>query len=111
MVSQDLLAAITAAAARCLPIGQIGDAVGGDAWEAAVREDPEAVQLAVLHGRVQAQLKTAAALEQCSDMGKAAAALFILRSNHGWPRPKRGRPRKLAARSPGPPLKLRADSL
>ena len=111
MVNRELLAAITGAAARCLPIGQIGDAVGGHAWEEALREDPEAVRLAVLNGRVQVQVETAAALEQCSANGKAAASLFILRSNHGWPRPKRGRPRKLAARSPGPPLKLRADSL
>ena len=94
MVSQDLLDAITGAAARRLPIGQIGDAVGGAAWQAAVREDPEAVRLAVLKGRVQVQVKTAAALEQCSAMGKAAASLFILQSVHGWPRPKRGRPRK-----------------
>jgi hypothetical protein len=94
MVSQDLLAAITAAAARCLPIGQIGHVVGGDAWEAAVRGNPEAVRLAVLAGRVQVQLKTAAALEECSAMGKTAASLFILQSNHGWPKPKIGRPRK-----------------
>ncbi len=94
MVNRELLAAITAAAARCLPIGQIGDAVGGDAWQAAVRENPEAVRLAVVRGRVQVQLKTAAALEQCSAMGKAAASLFILRNNHGWPKPKRGRPPK-----------------
>lgn len=111
MVNRELLATITAAAARCLPIGQIGDAVGGDAWEAAVREDPEAVGLAVLSGRVQVQLKIAAALEECSAMGKATASLFILQSNHGWPKQSRGRPRKLAALSPGLPLKFRADSL
>ena len=94
MVNRKLLAAITAAAARCLPIGQIGDAVGGDAWEEALREDPEAVRLAVLKGRVQVQVKTADALEHCSAMGKVAASLFILRNNHFWPKPKRGRPRK-----------------
>lgn len=94
MVNREFLDAITAAAARCVPIGRIGAEVGGNAWEAAVREDPEAVRLAVLTGRVQVQVKTAAALEQCSNMGKAAASLFILRSNHGWLKPKRGRPRK-----------------
>ena len=94
MVNQELLAAITTAAARCLPIGKIGHAVGGDAWRAALRENPEAVRLAVLTGRVQVQLKTAAALEECSAMGKATASLFILQSNHGWPKPKIGRPRK-----------------
>ena len=94
MVNRKLLAAITAAAARSLPIAQIGDAVGGDAWGAVLREDPEAVRLAVLQGRVQVQLKTAAALEKCSELGKAAASLFILRRNHGWPKTKRGRPRK-----------------
>ena len=94
MVNRELLDAITAAAARRLPISQIGDAVGGDAWKAAVREDLEAVRMAVLAGRVQVQLKTAAALEECSAMGKTAASLFILQSNHGWPKPKIGRPRK-----------------
>lgn len=94
MLSNKISDAITAAAARCLPIGQIGDAVGGDAWRAALRENPEAVRLAVLTGRVQVQLKTAAALEECSAMGKAAASLFILQNNHGWPKQSRGRPRK-----------------
>ena len=94
MVNRELLDAITAAAARCLPISQIDDAVGGDAWEAAVREDPEAVRLAVLKGRVQVQVKTAAALEQCSANGKAAASLFILQTVHDWPSKSRGRPRK-----------------
>jgi hypothetical protein len=94
MVNRELLDEITAAAARCLPISQIDNAVGGNAWEAAVREDPEAIRLAVLTGRVQVQLKTAAALEECSAMGKTAASLFILQSNHGWPKPKIGRPRK-----------------
>ena len=94
MVNRELLDAITAAAARRLPISQIGDAVGGDAWQAAVRENPEAVRLAVLRGRVQVKLKTSAALEQCSAMGKAAASLFILQTVHDWPSKSRGRPRK-----------------
>ena len=96
MVSQELLDAITVAAARCLPIGQIAAGVGmtDEEWQAALRGSQEAVRLAVLKGRVQVQVKTAAALEQCSAMGKAAASLFILHSVHDWPRPKRGRPRK-----------------
>ena len=96
MVSRELLAAITAAAARCVPIGQIAAGVGmtDEEWQAALRGSQEAVRLAVLTGRVQVQFKTAAALEECSANGKAAASLFILRSNHGWPKPKRGRPPK-----------------
>ena len=96
MVNRELLDAITVAAARCLPIGQIAAGVGmtDEEWQAALRGSQEAVRLAILKGRVQVQVKTAAALEQCSAMGKAAASLFILQSVHGWPRPKRGRPRK-----------------
>lgn len=96
MVNRGLLAAITAAAARCLPIGQIALEVSmtDEEWQAVLHERPEAVRLAVLQGRVQVQLKTAAALEKCSELGKAAASLFILRRNHGWPKTKRGRPRK-----------------
>ena len=96
MVNRGLLAAITAAAARCLPIGQIALEVSmtDEEWQAVLRERPEAVRLAVLTGRVQVQLKTAASLEECSANGKAAASLFILQTVHDWPSKSRGRPRK-----------------
>ena len=113
MVSQELLDAITVAAARCLPIGQIAAGVGmtDEEWQAALRGSQQAVRMAVLTGRVQVQLKTAASLAECSDMGKAAASLFILQSNYGWPSKSRGRPRRGGVRSDAQPSKFRADSL
>ncbi len=94
------LAAITAAAERCLRFDEIGGDLGlspGE-WRALVRENHEAVALAILTGRTAALAKNGADLLRCVRNGKAAAALHVLRAFHGWPSPVRGRPRRSVPR-------------
>jgi hypothetical protein len=100
MLSPETLSAITAAAARCVPIGQIAAEVGmtDAAWQAAVRDDLESVRLAVLRGRLQTKVANAEALKRCAAMGKAAVSLFVLQRDHGWPKQKRGRPPRSGTR-------------
>jgi hypothetical protein len=90
------LAAITAAAQRCLRFDEIGGALGLtlDEWRALVRSDPDAVALAIAQGRTVALAVNAQALQRCVRHGKAEAALFILRRDHGWPARGPGRPRR-----------------
>ncbi len=93
---------ITAAAARCVPILDIGKELGltPNQWLERLR-DP-AVALALAQGRAQAQVRLATALRVASEHGKAEAALFILRRDHGWPAPRRGRPPKAVGPEPPP---------
>lgn len=96
MLTPCTLAAITDAAARCVPIGGIAAAAGLSKaeWKAALRDEHEAVRLAVLRGRLLAFMENAESLGLCSSRyGKAAVALFILQKDHSWPSRGRGRPR------------------
>jgi hypothetical protein len=99
------LAAISDAAERCLRFDEIGGALGlaPDEWRALVRSDPAAVALAVARGRTAALVENAQALRRCVRFGSADAALFILQRDHGWPKPKRGRPARLAVPADLPP--------
>lgn len=97
MLTETTLAAITEAAARLVRIRDIPAAVGlsDEAWQAALRGDLESVRLAVARGRAQALAKNGEDLALCSGRyGKAEVSLFILQENHGWPKPRRGRPPK-----------------
>ncbi len=104
----ETLAAIANAAERCLRFEEIGGDLGLtlDEWRALVRENPEAVRLAIAKGRTAAFVANAEALRQCVRFGSADAALFILQRDHGWrPMQKRGpgRPRKSAVSADLPP--------
>jgi hypothetical protein len=96
MITTEVLAAITAAAERCLRFDEIGGdlSLTLDEWHALVRSDPNAVALAIAQGRTAALAANAQALQQCVRHGKADAALFILRRDHGWPARGPGRPRR-----------------
>ncbi len=95
IVDDNLLAAITDAAERCLRFDQIGIDLGlspGE-WRALVRSDPDVVALAITLGRARAQAKNGADLLTCIRYGKTEAALYALRAFHGWNSPRIGRPR------------------
>ena len=94
IVDDNLLAAITDAAERCLRFDEIGGGLGLSAteWRELIRTAPDAVALAVAQGRARALAKNGADLLTCSRHGKVEAALFILRRDHSWPSPAIGRP-------------------
>lgn len=104
-ISPALLEAIADAAERCLRFDQIGTDLGlsPDEWRTLVRQNHEAVRLAITKGRTAAVVSNALDLQQCVRFGSADAALFILQRDHGWPKPKRGRPRKSAVPADLPP--------
>ncbi len=90
------LAAITAAAKRCLRFDEIGGDLGlsPDEWRTLVRENPDEISLAIAKGRTAAFVANAEALRQCVRHGKAEAALYLLKRDHGWPARGPGRPRR-----------------
>jgi hypothetical protein len=82
----DLLAAITIAAANLTPAAEIGVSIGltNDEWQALGRAHTEPVRLSIALGRTQAQIKANTALIACAGFGKAQAALYALKHQHGW---------------------------
>jgi len=82
----DLLAATTTAAANLTPAAEIGAAIGltDDEWRDVVRLNKESVRLSIALGRTQAQVKANTALIACVGFGKATAALYALKHQHGW---------------------------
>jgi hypothetical protein len=106
MVSNDILAAITAAAADSVPIREIPSTAGltDSEWLELVRENHEEIRLAIAKGRTAAFVANAEALQICVRHGKAEAALFILQRDHGWgAKPRRGRPPKSTGPADLPP--------
>jgi hypothetical protein len=104
----DLLAGITAAAARLTPAAGIGKALGltEDHWRGIVRRHREAVGLAIAAGRTEAQLRINSALLACSRFGKTDATLYVLEHHHGWAiksTPAKPRRRRAAAPNYAPP--------
>ena len=82
----DLLAATTNAAANLTPAAEIGAAIGltDDEWRDVIRLNKESVRLSIALGRTQAQVKANTALIACVGFGKATAALYALKHQHGW---------------------------
>ena len=92
----DIAAAITAAAARPLPILEIPQEVGltMEQWAALLDNHRELVRVAVAQGRLQAELRIRAKLATAVRYRKVDVVLFQLQRDYGWPRPRRGRPRR-----------------
>ena len=86
MPSEELLAAITVAAAEQIPAAEICAAIGitEDEWHNLARLHTEPVRLSIALGRTQAQVKANTALIACVGFGKATAALYALKHQHGW---------------------------
>ena len=82
----DRLKAITSAAAAGVPFKDIAARIGmtSAAWESLLLNHRQEVALAIAVGRTQAQIRVNARLEACSNHGKIAATLYILRHWHGW---------------------------
>ena len=82
----DRLTAITAAAAAGVPFKDIAARIGmtSAAWESLLVNHRQEVTLAVAIGRTQAQVRVNARLETCSNHGKTAATLYILKHWHDW---------------------------
>ena len=99
-IFSDMLAKIENAAAGTVGILDIGKEIGvpADSWAGMLR-DPD-IRLAIAKGRADSQLKANAALMACATLGSASAALIMLQLNFGWPRPRRGRPRRGPAPKP-----------
>ena len=88
------MAAITEAAAALVPIADLPSRLDLPIaeWQQLLTEQPEAIRLALLKGRAIAQQRITERLLACSGRGSGEVALFILQRDHGWPRPRRGRP-------------------
>jgi hypothetical protein len=99
----EIINKIATAAARLVPIGEIAAACGlsyGE-WEAFLRDDLEGVRNAVLTGRIAAHQNVSERLRLASKYGKTDAILELLQRDHGWVKPKRGRPPRSASRANG----------
>jgi hypothetical protein len=82
----ELLPAITMAAAHLTPAAEIGASVGlaDDEWRDLAKRYGEPIRLSIALGRTQAQVKANTALITCAGFGKAQAALYALKHQHGW---------------------------
>ena len=81
-----LLAAITTAAAHLTTAEEIGATIGlnKEEWRDLAKRHSEPVRLSIALGRTQAQVKANTALIACAGFGKAQAALYALKHQHGW---------------------------
>jgi hypothetical protein len=111
-IAFEIINKIATAAAAMVPIGEIGAACGLSSceWEALLRDDPEVVRNAVLAGRIVAHQSVSERLRLASKYGKTDAILSLLQRDHGWERPKRGRPPRSVSRANATPGSSFVDS-
>ena len=86
MPKEELFAAITSAAAEMIPAAEICAAIGltEEEWRGLAKRNSESVRLSIALGRTQAQVRANTALIACVGFGKAEAALYALKHQHGW---------------------------
>jgi len=103
-IAFEIINKIATAAAGMVPIGEIGATCGlsSGEWEALLREDLEVVRNAVQAGRIAAHQSVSERLKLASQYGKTDAILSLLQRDHGWAKPKRGRPLRSVSRANGP---------
>jgi hypothetical protein len=111
-IAFEIINKIATAAAGMVPIGEIAATCGlsPSEWKALLRDDLEVVRNAVLAGRIAAHQNVSERLKLASQYGKTDAILSLLQRDHGWARPKRGRPPRSVSRANGPPGSSFEDS-